>query len=175
VRIHDPWLPDAAIRAQGAEPASLGDVLAKSRMIFVLAGVTSENEGFLDRARLGAIRRDAAVVLASRAAVVDFEAFVALAESGAYRAATDVFPVEPVPPGDPVRHARLLLSAHRAGGLPDVLLGIGTMVTEDAALVLRGLPPQLCQRAERETVARMRSIAGNSGKVDAPPSRERDR
>lgn len=170
VRVHDPWLPDAAIRAHEAEPASLGDVLARSRVIFVLAGVTSENQGFLDRAQLATIRRDAAVVLASRAAVVDFDAFVALAESGAYRAATDVFPVEPVPAGDPVRRTRVLLSAHRAGGLPEVLLGIGAMVAEDAALVLRGLPPQLCQRAERETVARMRSIAGNSALVVASSS-----
>lgn len=171
VRIHDPWLPDPAIRAQGGEPASLETVLAESRVIFVLAGVTQENAGFLDRAKLSLVARDAAIVLASRAAVVDFPAFVELANAGAFRAASDVFPVEPVAQDDAVRRSKLLLSSHRAGGLPEVLLGIGAMVVEDAALILRGLPPQLCQRAERETVAKLRSIAGNSGKADASKAR----
>jgi hypothetical protein len=31
------------------------------------------------------------------------------------------------------------------------------MVLEDMALIDAGLPPQVCRRAERETVARMRS------------------
>ncbi len=163
MRIHDPWLPDGFIRAQSAEPASLDVVLATSRVLFILAGVTAENAGFLDRAKLATIRQDAVVVLASRAAVVEFAAFTALANAGAFRAATDVFPKEPVAPDDPVRRSRLLLSSHRAGGLPSVLQGIGEMVVEDIALILANLPPVRCQRAERETVARMRSIAGNSG------------
>ena len=162
VRIHDPWLPDGFIRAQQAEPTALAEVLAASRVLFILAGVTAENTGFLDHAKLATIRRDAVVVLASRAAVVDFAAFTALANAGAFRAATDVFPKEPVASDDPVRGSRLLLSSHRAGGLPSVLHGIGEMVVEDIALILDGLPPVRCQRAERETVARMRSIAGNS-------------
>lgn len=36
-------------------------------------------------------------------------------------------------------------------------LEIGRLVLADAGLVLHGLPPQACKRAERETVARMRS------------------
>lgn len=44
---HDPWLPDAAICDEGCEPASLADLLREARVIFLLAGVTSENEGFI--------------------------------------------------------------------------------------------------------------------------------
>ena len=63
------------------------------------------------------IQPGAAVVLMSRAAVVDFEAFVRRVEEGHFRAATDVFPLEPVPSDDPVRRVNgLLLSAHRTGG-----------------------------------------------------------
>ncbi len=120
VLIHDPWLPDGLVRANAAEPVGLEDLLARARVIFVLAGVTAENVGFLDRGRLAAIRRDAVVVLASRAAVVDFAAFVELADAGAFRAATDVFPAEPVATDDPVRRSRLLLSSHRAGGIAQV-------------------------------------------------------
>jgi hypothetical protein len=34
---------------------------------------------------------------------------------------------------------------------------MGEMVFEDLALLDRGLPPMVCKRAERETVARFRS------------------
>jgi hypothetical protein len=34
---------------------------------------------------------------------------------------------------------------------------MGSMVVDDLELVLRGLPPQRCQRAAPETVARLRS------------------
>ena len=47
-----------------------GELLRESRVIFILAGVTAENQGFLGREQLEKIREGAAVVLASRAAVV---------------------------------------------------------------------------------------------------------
>jgi phosphoglycerate dehydrogenase-like enzyme len=162
LRIHDPWLPDGAIKAAGAEPATLDQVLAKSRVVFILAGVTTDNVALLDRKHLMRIRRDAAVVLASRAALVDFEAFVLLADCGRYRAATDVFPVEPVDADDPVRRSSVLLSAHRAGGIPEAFTTIGEMVVEDVALILQGLPPARLQPARRETVGRLRSPPGRS-------------
>jgi phosphoglycerate dehydrogenase-like enzyme len=156
--IHDPWLPDGTIRAAGAEPAALDALLGEARVIFVLAGVTAENTGFLDRARLSLIRRDAVFVLASRAAVVEFPALVELADAGAFRAATDVFPVEPVAKDDPVRRSALLLSPHRAGGIAEAMRLIGEMVVDDLELVLRGLPPVRLQEARAETVGRFRSM-----------------
>ena len=162
VLVHDPWLPDGFIRAHHAEPCPLDALLGKARVIFVLAGVTAENAGFLDRSRLELIQQDAVVILASRAAVVDFPALVELANAGAFRAATDVFPAEPVPADDPVRRSALLLSSHRAGGIPQAFAAIGEMVVEDLALILRGLPPARLQAAQRETVTRARSIAGRS-------------
>jgi phosphoglycerate dehydrogenase-like enzyme len=90
--------------------------------------------------------------------VVDFPALVELVAAGRFRAATDVFPVEPVPPGDPVRSVRgLLLSPHLAGGMREAFLEIGRLVVADLELLLAGLPPVACKRAERETVARLRS------------------
>jgi phosphoglycerate dehydrogenase-like enzyme len=75
-----------------------------------------------------------------------------------FRAATDVFPNEPVGPGDPVRRLDgMLLSPHRAGGMREAFLQIGRLVVADLELVLQGLPPQACKRAERETAGRLRS------------------
>lgn len=158
VSVFDPWVPDYVLRQHGVMPASLTDILKSCRVILVFAGVTSENQGFLGRKELSLIRPDAIFLLMSRAAVVDFPAFVDLVRQGRFRAATDVFPVEPVPKDDPVRTVEgMLLSAHRTGGMPSALFEIGRQAVADAELVLKGLPPVVCRKALPETVKRFRS------------------
>ena len=154
----DPWLAPAQIRAAGAEPADLETVLATSDVLFVTASVTSENEGFLGARAFAAMKPGAAFILLSRAGVVDFDALMAAVARGHIVAASDVFPEEPLPLDHPVRSLEgFLLSAHRAGALDLAFTRMGDMVLEDMALLDKGLPPQLCKRAERETVSRMRS------------------
>jgi phosphoglycerate dehydrogenase-like enzyme len=158
VKVHDPWLPELVIRRAGAQPAALDDLLATSRVIFVFASATADNEGFLGRAQLERIRPGSVFLLMSRANVVDFGALTDLVAAGRFRAATDVFPQEPVSPDDPVRALEgMLLSPHRAGGMPEAFLEIGRLAVADLELILNGLPPVACKRAERETVGRMRS------------------
>ncbi len=160
VRIHDPWMPDSAIRDQGAEPASLTEVLTQSDTVFVVAAVTSENQGFLGREAFASMRKGAAFILLSRAGVVDFDALMEAVESGHIMAASDVFPEEPLALDHRVRGLKgFLRSAHRAGALDIAFKRMGDMVLEDMALIEKGLPPMRCKRAERETVARMRSKA----------------
>jgi phosphoglycerate dehydrogenase-like enzyme len=157
-KVYDPWLPDVLIERVGAAPAALDDLLATSRVVFVFAAVTSENEGLLGRAELERMRPDAILLLMSRAGVVDFAALTDLVRAGRLRAATDVFPDEPVAPGDPLRELDgVLLSPHRAGGMREAFLQIGRLAVADLELVLAGLPPVACKRAERETAGRLRS------------------
>lgn len=158
LRIYDPWLPPSIIRDTGAAPADLETVLRESDVIFVLAAVTDENEGFLDKNAFDQMRPGAAFLLLSRAGVVDFDDLLAAVASGHIRAASDVFPDEPMPADHPVRETRgFLRSAHRAGALDVAFKKMGDMILEDMALLDRGLPPMRSKRAERETVARMRS------------------
>lgn len=158
LRIFDPWLPDAVIAEAGAEPAPLDTVLAESDFVFVVAAVTSENQGFLDAQAFARMRPGAAFILLSRAGVVDFDALIAAVASGRIVAASDVYPEEPLRPDHPVRTLPgFLRSAHRAGALTAALTRMGDMVLDDMALMDRGLPPVRLKRAERETVARMRS------------------
>ena len=157
VKVHDPWLPDDLVRRHDAEPAPLSEVLGQ-RVIFVFASVTADNEGFLGREELERIRPGSVFVLMSRAEVVDFDALVELVAAGRFRAATDVWPQEPVAADHPARRVEgLLLSPHRAGGMREAFLEIGRLAVADLELILRGLPPALCKRAERETAGRMRS------------------
>lgn len=158
VAVYDPWLPDEIIRRHDCEPASLDEVLSTSKVIFVFAGVTSENQGFLGQREFALMQPDTAFLLMSRAAVVDFPAMLDAIRSGHIRAAIDVFPVEPVPADDPVRSLpNVILSAHRTGGTTDALFAIGSMAVADAELIMRGLPPQLCRRADPAVASRLRS------------------
>jgi phosphoglycerate dehydrogenase-like enzyme len=158
VRIHDPWMPDSAIRDQGAEPATLSEVLTQSDTVFVVAAVTSENQNFLGREAFASMRKGAAFILLSRAGVVDFDALMDAVESGHIMVASDVFPEEPLALEHRVRGLKgFIRSAHRAGALDIAFKRMGDMVLEDMALLDKSLPPMRCKRAERETVARMRS------------------
>lgn len=156
IAVHDPWLSDGYLRTQGVTPLPLDDLLATARVIFVLAGVTSENEGFLDAAKLARIADDALVILASRAEVVDFDAL--LSEAGRLRIAIDVFPEEPVPADHPARSTPgVLFTAHLAGGLHPSYARIREMMLDDIGQILKGLPPLRMQRADPALAAKMRS------------------
>jgi phosphoglycerate dehydrogenase-like enzyme len=158
IKAYDPWVSDHFMAGFGVAAASLDDVLSTSRVIVVFAAVTSENQGFLGEREFERIQPGSVVLLMSRAGVVDFPAFLRAVESGRFRAATDVFPVEPAPASEPARRGEgLTLSPHRAGALPESLLEIGRQTVADAELILRGLPPLSCRRAQRETVERSRS------------------
>ncbi len=158
-RVFDPWLPEGYLRRLDVEPASLETVLGKSRIVFVVASVTTENHHLLNSRTLAMMQDGSMLVLLSRAALADFDALSREAGSGRLRIATDVFPEEPVGEADPIRGVPgILFSAHRAGALTCALEQIGALVLEDLEQISRGLPPIACRRAERETVSRLRSM-----------------
>lgn len=158
VSAYDPWLPPSSLIEHGVKPASLDHVLEESDFVFVVASVTSDNEGFLDAAAFQSMRPGASLILLSRAGVVDFDDLMNAVKSGHIRAATDVFPEEPLPADHPVRSIPgFIRSAHRAGALDVAFKRMGDRVLEDMALMDKGLPPMRCKRAERETVGMMRS------------------
>ena len=158
IRVFDPWLPDGILEDHGVQPASLEEVLTSSDVIFVVASVTSDNGGFLGAAEFAKMKQGTSFVLLSRAGVVDFDALMAAVKSGHIRAASDVYPQEPLAADHPVRSLEgFILSAHRAGALDVAFKQMGKMVLDDMDLLSRGLPPVMCRRAERESVRRMRS------------------
>jgi phosphoglycerate dehydrogenase-like enzyme len=155
IRTHDPWLPEDYLRTLGCEAASLEEVFRLSRIVFVVAAVTSSNQGFLGAAQFASMQPGSALVLVSRAAVVDFDALLDFADRGHIRVATDVFPEEPLPPNHRARQTKnTLLCAHQAGALKTAIKRIGKMVVGDTELISRGLLPVLCKSAQPETVER---------------------
>ena len=159
VQVFDPWLPAGHLRRLGVEPVGFETVMSDNRFVFVMATITTDNAGMINARALDMMQPGAMLLLMSRAAAVDFPALTEAARTGRIRVATDVFPVEPLPFDDPIRKVpNMLFSPHRAGALTFALREIGTRVLEDLDNIARALPPVACRRAERETVARMRSM-----------------
>lgn len=163
VSAFDPWLPPSLLTDAGVTPASLEKVLTASDVIFVVASVTSDNMGFLNKDAFARMKRGTRFILLSRAEIVNFDDLIAAVESGHILAASDVFPEEPMPKNHKVRTLDgFIRSAHRAGALDVAFKQMGDMVLEDMELMDQGLPPMRCKRAERETVALMRSKPVNT-------------
>jgi phosphoglycerate dehydrogenase-like enzyme len=153
---YDPWLPASSLRTHECEPVELARLLSEARVIFVMAVPTLENKAMLNRELLERIAPGSVLVLISRAHVVDFDALTDLVLQGRFKAAIDVFPVEPAPADLPIRRAEhAVLSAHRAGSVREGLLEIGRMVVDDLEAILAGLPPQRMQAAQPELVHKL--------------------
>ena len=158
VRCYAPWIPARALAELDVEPMGLDELLAASTFVFVLAASTTENTHLLDARRLALLPPGGRLVLVRRAAAVDFGALYERVAAGHLLAAVDVWPEEPVPADDPARSLEgLLLSAHRAGGIPSVCPLIGEMVVDDLRQVAAGLPPVRMQQAAPELVHRYRN------------------
>jgi hypothetical protein len=150
ILVHDPWIQPAVLREMKVEPCALMEVFQRSRVVFILAATTTENQNGLDRRFFEAMPRGSIVVLVSRAGVVHWDDLLNTAASGHIRAAIDVFPDEPIAHDARVRDTpNTILSAHRAGNVPEVWTQMGEMVVDDLEWILRGLPPQRMQRALR--------------------------
>ena len=131
------------------QSVSLDKLLASNKFIFILSGVTSENEGFINKEKLQLIEKDSSVILVSRAEVLDFDEFINLAEQNKFRAAIDVFPEEPVPSNAFFRReSNILFTSHVAGAMHFSYKNIREMMMDDIRQILKGMPPTRLQRAE---------------------------
>jgi phosphoglycerate dehydrogenase-like enzyme len=158
ILVHDPWVHPAVLRELDVQPAALDECFARARVVFLLAANTSENTGRIGQRHFASMQPGSVVILASRAELVNFPELLAAAASGHIRAGIDVWPEEPIPPGEPGRSTpNTLLQAHRAGSVPEIQTLIGQIVVDDLESILAGLPPQRCQRAVLETVSKLRS------------------
>lgn len=158
ILIHDPWIHPSVLQEMGATPATLEECFEKSASVFLLGAVTTENAGGIGKSYFDKMQAGGIVVLASRAGVVNFEELLNAAESGHLRVGIDVWPEEPIPAGHRARTTpNTLLQAHRAGNIPEIWPWMGHLVVDDLEQILKGLPPQRCQRAQWETVAKIRS------------------
>ena len=156
--IYDPWLPEKLIKDSGCNSSSLKKIFKDCDVVYVLATITSNNQSMIDKKLLNLMKKNACLLILSRASVVNFHDLIQIIKKGKIKVATDVFPEEPVKKNDPLRKEKnILFSAHRAGALNSVFFEMGEIVYEDLQLMSKNLPPRLCRRAELETVKSLRS------------------
>ena len=136
VSAYDPWLRDGPgdVRLTG-----LASLCRENRVVVVTAVPTDENHHLISRDLIATFPAGAALVLLSRAHLVDFDAAVEAAGAGRITFATDVFPVEPAAPGAGFRGgANLILSPHRAAAVDGGRQAIGDMILHDLRAILAG-------------------------------------
>ncbi|GHH09772.1 phosphoglycerate dehydrogenase [Streptomyces lanatus] len=143
VLAHDPYVTDDDVRARGAEPAALDELLVRADAVSLHSPPDPSGTPLLNRARLAAMRPGAILVNAARGGLVDESALAALLHSGHLGAAAlDAFSTEPLPADHPLREApRTLLTSHMAACTPEANQAMGAMVAEDVVRVLAGEAP----------------------------------
>jgi D-3-phosphoglycerate dehydrogenase len=116
VLAHDPLLDDAVIRAAGATPASLDDLLRASHAVSLHLPLVAATEQLIGARELALLPPWAVLVNVSRAGLVDLSALAHGLQAGRPAAAAfDVWESEPPRPGDPLLDApNLLLTPHVA-------------------------------------------------------------
>ncbi|MBN2981662.1 2-hydroxyacid dehydrogenase [Cohnella algarum] len=103
VLAHDPYVPEAAIRGAGAEPASWEALLAESDALTLHTRHSAGSPPLLGADELARMKPGAYLVNTARAGLVDMEALAAALRDGRLAgAALDVFDAEPLPPGHPL-------------------------------------------------------------------------
>jgi D-3-phosphoglycerate dehydrogenase len=107
--------------APGVTFVDLDTLLGQSQVLSVHLLLNDETRGFLGADRLAKLPPGAILVNTARAAVVDQAAMIEMLRSGHLRhAALDVFPQEPLPPGDVLTTLpNVTLSAHSAFRTPE--------------------------------------------------------
>ncbi|GAA3691374.1 hypothetical protein GCM10022224_066110 [Nonomuraea antimicrobica] len=117
--------------------ADLDTLLSACDVVVVVIALSQETRGLVDPARM---KRGALLVNAARGGVVDQAALVeALREGGLGGAALDVFDVEPLPAGDPLRDLpNVLLSPHVAGVTAEATGRLLTATLDNLAAAVEG-------------------------------------
>jgi D-3-phosphoglycerate dehydrogenase len=140
---YDPFLDDAALRALGARPLTMGELLATSDYVSIHTPLTPGTRHLLGAAELARMKPTACLINVARGGVVDQEALVAaLAEGHLAGAGVDVFEAEPLPLDDPLLALdNVILSPHAAHHSLESMNELRGRVIADVAAVLAGEEP----------------------------------
>lgn len=140
----DPYVPDDAIRAAGAEPTDLSSLLGASDVVSIHAPLTEESRHLIGAAELAAMRPGAVLVNTSRGPLVDLDAVRAALEAGRLGGvALDVLEREPPDPGDPLlQRPDVILTPHTAFYSEESMAEQQRKAAQQVLAALRGeMPP----------------------------------
>jgi len=142
---YDPYLDAGAIRALGAEPASLDELLGASDIVSLHVPLTPTTRHLINAARLGLMKPTATIVNTSRGGVIDEAALIdALQADRIFGAALDVLQQEPPPNDHPLLAfdpRRVILTPHMGSSSLDALPDLHQEIAAAVSAVLAGRWP----------------------------------
>jgi D-3-phosphoglycerate dehydrogenase len=128
----DPYLTDERAEELRIERATLDEVIGGADVLTLHVPLTEDTRGMIDADALAAMPKGAYLVNVARGGIVDEAALVAALESGHLAgAALDVFEVEPLAEGSPLRHApNLALTPHLGASTVEAQELVATEIAE---------------------------------------------
>jgi len=149
VKVHDPFVDEAAIERSGCEPASFGDLLATADLVSLHMPLTPETRGMMGADALAQMKPTAYVVNTARGGLVDETALTNALEAGRLGgAALDVLTTEPPGSGHPLLgRSDVIVTPHMAWYSEQALGRVRRGAAEQVRAVLAGeVPTHLVNR-----------------------------
>ena len=143
VLVHDPYLPEDAIRARGGVPAPDLDVaLGQADFVTIHCPKTPGTIGMINAARLAHMKPTAFLVNTARGGIIDEPALHAALTNGKIAGAgLDVFEREPTPPDNPLLRApNVIFAPHMAGVSTESLERMAITAVRNVFSVFDGKP-----------------------------------
>ncbi len=143
VLAYDPHLSPEAIRAAGAAPVALHELMAAADFVTLHAALMPETERLIDAAALAAMKPSAYLINAGRGRLLDEAALInTLREGRIAGAALDVYAEEPLPADHPLRRLpNCLALPHNAFNTVEAAAAVNRAVVENVLAVMRGERP----------------------------------
>ncbi|SAI67664.1 phosphoglycerate dehydrogenase [Bordetella ansorpii] len=146
VLAHDPYLPPESLRALGAEPVSLDDLLAQSDIVSLHCPLSAETRGMMDAAAFARMKPGSVFITTARGGVHDEAALYDALQSGHLAGAgLDVWKQEP--PGNDAPLLQLpnvVGTYHTAGVTHEARRNVARSAAEQLLAMLAGQrPPNL--------------------------------
>lgn len=144
VLAHDPYADPAAMRAAGAEPVPVDELLAASDYVSIHAPLTPETRGIIDGRRLAAMKPAAIIINTARGGIIDEDALAGALRAGRIGyAALDVFETEPLAAGSPLRELdTVILTDHHAYYTEESVVELKTKAALRVRTALQGGAPE---------------------------------
>lgn len=139
---YDPFLAAEVVEQWGVRPVEMDRLVDESEVVFITVPPTPSAKHLLNEARIQRLRRGALVVIVTRTHGVDMAALRRRIVADELCGAFDVYDVEPLPEGDPLRgRANVVHTPHVAGRTRDANLRTADLIADDFDRLLHGERP----------------------------------
>jgi D-3-phosphoglycerate dehydrogenase / 2-oxoglutarate reductase len=146
----DPFVEDAAVRAAGAEPVSLEQLLELSDVISIHAPLTDATRHLIGHDQFARMKLGAIVINTSRGGLIDTPALRGAIDSGRLAGVgLDVLETEPPDPDEPLlRHPDVVITPHIAFSSRESVAELQRKAAEQVVIALQGRVPPYAVNAD---------------------------